>query len=126
DAVRELATAAALRADVTVLGRLAEPRSFTGIEALLAWAEEPPWILQRRWLRAASWLLPPLLMSGLLAQLLLGHPAWWLLVALPQLLVLRTVSRRASPSFALVAHGGASLRGLVPQLALLEGRTWEA
>ncbi|HET9947780.1 MAG TPA: hypothetical protein VFQ22_02525, partial [Longimicrobiales bacterium] len=126
EAVRELAGAAELRAEVTALGRLAEPRSFTGIDALLSWAEGEPWILDRTWLRAASWVLPPLVLGGLLAQLLLGSPPWWILPALPQLAVLRRVSRWAGPTFATAAEGGSALRGLVPQLAILEERPWEA
>jgi hypothetical protein len=71
-AVRELAPAAELRAEVTALGRMVADDASRGIEHLIGWAEREPWILGQRWLRVASWVLPPLVLAGVVAQVVLG------------------------------------------------------
>jgi hypothetical protein len=124
-AVRELAPAAELRAEVTALGRLATANAPRGIEHLLVWAEREPWILGRVWLRVASWLLPPLVLAGVAAQLVLGAPPLWILPAVPQLIAYRRIGRWAGATFGEAERGSASLRGLVPQVAALDGRTWQ-
>jgi hypothetical protein len=124
-AVRELAPAAELRAEVTALGRMVAADASHGIEHLIGWAEREPWILDQRSLRAASWVLPPLVLAGVAAQIVLGAPALWLLPAVPQLIAYRRIGRWAGATFGHAERGGGSLRGLVPQLAALDGLTWE-
>ncbi|HSM61332.1 MAG TPA: hypothetical protein VK849_11065 [Longimicrobiales bacterium] len=123
-AVRELAPAVELRAAITARGRLEGPDALDGIEAFLAWAEEDSWILGRRVLRAASWALPALLIAAVLADFLAGAPPLWILPAIAQLDVFRRVMPRAQESFGRAEIGGGPLRSIVPQLVLLEGRTW--
>jgi hypothetical protein len=124
-AVRELAAAAELRAEVTALGRMVAADTSRGIEQLIGWAEREPWILGRVWLRVASWVLPPLVLAGVAAQLVIGAPALWIIPAVPQLIVYRRVARWAGSTFGEAERGIPSLRGLVPQLAALDGLTWE-
>jgi hypothetical protein len=124
-AVRELAPVAELRAEITALGRSVAADVSHGIEHLIGWAEGEPWILGQRWLRVASWVLPPLVLAGIVAQLVLGAPALWLLPAVPQLIAYRRIGRWAGPTFGEAERGSGSLRGLVPQLAALDGLHWE-
>jgi hypothetical protein len=124
-AVKELAPAAELRAEITARGRLVAADVSHGIEHLIGWAEREPWLLGQRWLRVAPWVLPPLVLAGVVAQLVLGVPALWLLPAVLQLIAYRRIGRWAGTTFSEAERGSGSLRGLVPQLAALDGLTWE-
>ncbi|MEQ9400128.1 MAG: hypothetical protein RJQ04_13280 [Longimicrobiales bacterium] len=119
-AVTELAAALGTRHEFAAHGRLEAPDRLDGLDAFLAWAEGDTWFLDRPGLRVAAWVLPALLISLLLADLLGGMGPWWLLVVLPQLEVFRRVTRRAQEEFGKAAAGGGPLRAYVPQLALVE------
>jgi hypothetical protein len=123
-AVRELTTEWELRADVTAVGRLDGPASLDGLDTFLLWAESDPWILSRMGLRIASWVLPPIVIGGIVGYVAFGLLPWWILPALAQLEVLRRIAPWARSAFPQAALGGPPLRALVPQLALLDDRVW--
>jgi hypothetical protein len=126
DAVRELAPEAELRAHFTALGRLDTPDTLGSWGRFLDWADAAPDFASRPTLRGAAFLLPPLLLAAVLGDVLLGFGPWWLLVALPQIAVVRTSGRLAEPSFAAAASAASPARGVVPQLRLLDGTEWDA
>jgi hypothetical protein len=68
-AVRELASLSDLRPEYTALGRLNGPKALEGLEPFFLWAEAEAWTTSRRGLRVAAWLLPLMLLAGVLGQL---------------------------------------------------------
>ena len=126
EAIRELAPRHDLRTHFTALGRLDAPDTLGSWSRFLEWAEAAPDFPSRPALRAAAFLLPPLLLAAVLADVFLGFGPWWLAVALPQIAVVRASGRLAEPSFAAAASAAAPARAAVPQLKLLDGTEWEA
>ena len=123
-AVRELAPLTELRASLAAAGRLEGPAALDGIGTFLGWAEEEPWILPRRGLRVAAWVLPALLVGAVLADVLAGARPFWLLVLAAGIFVHRRVRAHTAQGFARAEAGGGPLRSIVPQLLLLEERSW--
>jgi hypothetical protein len=123
-ALRELAPRVELRTSYAALGRLKGPERLEGLERFLAWAEGEPWALSRRWLRASAFVLPPLLVVGLVGYFALGWLPWWILPAAAHVVVLRRIGPHAKESFAESVQGGAPLRALVPQIDLLGREGW--
>lgn len=126
EAVRELAPRTDLRAHFTALGRLDERDTLGSWSRFLDWAEAAPDFPSRPALRVAAFLLPPLLIAAVLGDVLLGFGPWWLLVALPQIVVVRKAGRLAEASFAATVGAAAPARAVVPQMRLLDGTEWEA
>jgi hypothetical protein len=119
-AVRELAPSAELRGELVAQGRLRRPDRQPGLSTFLAWAESEPILLGRRGLRVAAWVVPILTLAGLVADVALGLPPWWLVPALVQVAIYRRVAAAAGGSLERAATGAGALRAMVPQLALLE------
>ena len=122
-AVRELAPLHDFRAELVARGRLDGPETLDGLERFFVWAEEgvapaPPRV------RAAVWLLPPLLLAGLVGYFALGWWPWWVLPALAQLVLLRRHRERLARTLAESVAGGPPLRALAPQLRLVEEGSW--
>lgn len=126
EAVREMAPRTDLRAHFTALGRLDAPDTLGSWSRFLDWAEAAPDLRSRPALRVAAFLLPSLLIAAVLGDVLLGFGPWWLLVALPQIVVVRKARRLAESSFAATVGAAAPARAVVPQMRLLEGTEWEA
>jgi hypothetical protein len=123
-AVRELAALADLRTEFAAIGRLERLKSLEGLERFFTWAEGTPSSLDRPGLRFAAWLLPPVLVLGLVGYFALGWLPWWVLPAAGNFWVLRQTRKEADEAFADSALGGPPLKALVPQLDLLAGREW--
>lgn len=126
DAVAELAGEVDLRHEFTILGRLEAPDRLAGMPTFFGWAESGPALLEAPLLRAAAWVLPALLVLTVVGDVAFGWGPWWLLVALPQAEAFRRIAKRVQPDFAAASAGGPSLRAYVPQLALLDERTWSS
>jgi len=122
-AMRELASLPQLRADLIAHGRLDGPDSLEGLERFLAWAEAAPTSMPA-WLLPAAWVVPPVLLVGFVGYVAFAWLPWWALVGLLQLELLRRYGRPIAASLADSAAGGPPLRAHVPQLALLDGRSW--
>lgn len=123
-AVRELAPLYDFRAELVARGRLDGPETLEGLDRFFTWAEgddatgaSPP-------LRAALWLLPPLLLVGIVGYFVLDWWPWWILPALAQLVILRRHRLRVARTLTESVAGGPPLRALVPQLRLVEEGTW--
>lgn len=125
DAVRELAPRTDLRAHFTALGRLDAPDTFGSWSRFLDWAEAASDLRSKPFLRVAAFLLPPLLIAAVLGDVFLGFGPWWLLIAIPQIVVVRKARRLAEPSFAAAASAAGPARAVVPQMRLLDGTEWE-
>jgi hypothetical protein len=123
-AVRELAPLHTLRTEFAALGRLEGPRDLRGLERFFAWAEGSPMSEPRPWLSISTWVLPPVLVAGLVGYFVYGWPPWWILPAVAQFSVLRRTSAQTKSAFSESAVGGPPLKALVPQLDLLAGQEW--
>lgn len=123
-AVRELAPMADLRDEVAALGRLEGPRRLGGLDRFFAWAERDDPAASSATLLWATWLLPPVLVVGLVGYFGLGWLPWWIAPALAQIVLLRRTRRRVTDTLEESAAGGPALRALAPQLELLGVRSW--
>ena len=123
-AVRELAPLADFRARVTARGRLDGPDTLEGLDLFLTWAERSDAVASSGALRAGAWLLPPLLLVGLVGYFALGWLPWWIAPALAQIVLLRRSRRGISRTLTESAAGGPPLRALVPQLELVSDHSW--
>lgn len=91
-------------------------------EPLLRWAESPPEILSRPLLVAASWVLPPLTLAGVVANLAFGQPMWiWGICLAVQIAVLTLASRATSATFAAVSSTEGAFLRYGAMLELVEG-----
>lgn len=126
EAVRELAPKVDLRHAFAAHGRLHGAADPPGTERFLAWAEGRPRLLEMPGVRALAWILPALLVGGLVADLSFGAPPWWIAPALAQAELIRRHWRRLHADFLLAEDGLALLAAYVPQLRLLEEEPAEA
>ncbi len=124
-AVAELARYRELRTDFAALGRLGAAPSLGVLERFFAWAEGTSARRDKGWLLLAAWVLPPILVVGLIGYFAYGWLPWWVVPAGLNFWVLRRASADARAAFAEAALGGPHLKALVPQLDLLAGRRWE-
>ena len=124
-AVLELAALSELRTDFAALGRLDGPKTLAGLDRFFAWAEGEATSLPRTGTRLAAWLLPPVLLAGLVGYFVLAWPPWWVLPAAAHFWILRRTGAETKKSFSESVLGGPPLRALVPQLDLLCGRSWD-
>ena len=123
-AVKELAARPELREEFTASGRLEAPDEIPGLRQFLDWAEEDPWILSQLWIRAGAFILPPMLIAAIAADVFIGAPPLWILPGLVELAVLRKVSPWARTVFPRAETGLPPLRAMVPQLELLANQRW--
>ena len=123
-AVRELAPDADFRARFAARGRLDGPEALDGLERFFAWAESADGGTSRPALLVAAWLLPPLLLTGLVGYFALAWLPWWIVPALLQLEILRRNRRGMERTLTESAAGGPPLRALVPQLDLVGRQAW--
>ena len=123
-AVRELAPLHELRTEFAALGRLEGLRDLRGLGRFFAWAEGTPTSVDRPRLRASAWLLPPILIVGLVGYFAYAWLPWWIVPAAVQVWLLRRTSAETRTVFGESAFGGPPLKALVPQLDLLAGRAW--
>jgi len=123
-AVRELASLPELRAEFIAIGRLEGPETLEGLERFLAWAEGGDRASTSGPLLLAAWVLPLVLVAGLVGYLSLAWPPWVAVPALAQLELLRRSRGRLATTLDDSAAGGPPLRAHVPQLALVDGCTW--
>lgn len=123
-AVRELAPLSKLRAQVTARGRLDGPETLDGVERFFSWAESGGTIASFHAVRVAAWVLPPLLLVGLVGYFALGWLPWWILPAVAQAVILRRHRRAMSGTLGESAAGGRPLQALVPQLELVGDHRW--
>jgi len=89
------------------------------VEALLAWAEAPPWLAERRAIRAAAVVLPPVSLALLGLDLLAGWSSWWLLPLLLQVAALRSVVPRIDEDAGRAISAGDAVRRYERQLAVI-------
>jgi len=124
DAARELAALPELRAEIVVLGRLEGPERLTGVEPFLAWCEaqdaDDSVTLRER----LAWVVPPVLVAGIAADVALGWAPWWIVPALFQVLLARRHGPGAREAFAKAEPAAGALRALAPQLRRLDERSW--
>ncbi len=124
-AVRELATRVDFRAELAVRGRLDGPETLEGLGRFFTWSEAQPGEAAIG-VRIGTWILPPLLIGGLVGYFVAGWPPWWILPAAAQFEVLRRTRRGVADTLAGSAAGGPPLRALVPQLEVAEAEAWTA
>jgi hypothetical protein len=120
EAARALAPRLDLRQTFSAHGRVRAAKDPPGTDRFLAWAEGQPWLSDRRALSAAAWILPPVLVGLLLADLMGGAPPYWLIPAVVHALILRQTWSRLQADFLLAEDGLALLTVYVPQFSLLE------
>jgi hypothetical protein len=118
-----LAPLCELRAEFAALGRLDGPETLEGLDVFFGWAEREGGASSGS-LRLAAWTLPPILLVGLVGYFAWGWLPWWIAPALAQLVILRRSVPGMREAFAKSVLGGPPLRGIVPQLRLLNGRNW--
>jgi hypothetical protein len=123
-AVRELAPMPELRTRFAALGRLEGPTSLEGLDRFFAWAEGDAPEGKRSGLLFAAWLLPPLLVAGLVGYFAFGWLPWWIAPAIGNFWVLKRNAGRTGEAFRDSVLGGPPLRSLVPQLGLLSEQEW--
>jgi hypothetical protein len=119
-AVRELAPDLDLRMTFSAYGRLEASEAPAGLEGFLAWAEGTSWLSALWWARGAAWVLPPVLVALVLADVFGGLPPYWVVPALAQAEVLRRVWLRAHKELLLAEAGAAMVRTQVPQFTMVE------
>lgn len=118
-AVAELAPRLAWRQDLEAQGCLAAGER-RDPEPLLAWAEGPRWLANRRWLLVLAWVGPLVLLALIVAQLtgVIAAPLW-VAAFLANLLLSQVLGRPANGiALAVNAHHWALL-GYARQIALL-------
>ncbi|HSG48792.1 MAG TPA: hypothetical protein VLA43_13310, partial [Longimicrobiales bacterium] len=119
-AVRELARELDLRMNFSAYGRLEASTTPAGLHRFLAWAEGTCWLSSLWWARVGAWVLPPVLATLVLADVLLGLPPYWVVPALLQMELLRRVWLPAHRDL-MTAEAGASLVATqAPQFAMVE------
>ncbi|MEO7002667.1 MAG: hypothetical protein ABI068_12720 [Ktedonobacterales bacterium] len=87
-AVAELAPMTNFRDEITLFGRLSAMTQ-SAYNGFLQWAEQAPWLADRRWLIWVSWLSPALLILSAAAEILglTAYPYWLFFVAFNWILV---------------------------------------
>jgi hypothetical protein len=125
-AAAELAPLLPLRSEFAAHGRLDGAEEPGTLGPFLEWAESPSWLAERPLLVWAARLLPPILLTLVLGDVFLGWGPWWILPGLAQLVVLRRSASALSGQLSAAASGGPALRGVVPQIQLLEEGEFEA
>jgi len=122
---RELAALSEIRTHFAALGRLYGPKSLEGLARFFAWAEEDSRDTRRPLLGTAAWVLPPLLVAGLVGYFAFGWPPWWLAPTVAHFEILRRHAARMRKAFTESVLGGPPLRALVPQLDFLSKHQWK-
>lgn len=116
EAVAELGSDLDFRQELAALGRRVEPGGQGALDELLAWAEGPIWLRERRGVVATAWIVPPVTvgLAGLHLAGVLG-PLWIIPLVL-QLLVRHRVGARMGADFHRATHGGPGIRCYAEQL----------
>ena len=126
DAVRDLAPRLDLRQELEAQGR--RTRDAQGdAEPFLAWAEGPPWLAARAWLRAWSFAGPLLLVAAIALQATgrTSLPLWVAAFGLNALVAL-TVGRPATRVVETVAARSRALAGYAAPVEVLTGARFDA
>lgn len=110
EAVAELAPMLDFRDLLTAHGRLLGPVSVEELEILLAWAEEPGWLTEKRAVRLLSWALPLLTVSSIAVHLLGIMDYLWIPPMIATFLVMRGTAARIRTDFMRLSSGDSGLR----------------
>jgi hypothetical protein len=121
DAVRELAPALDARLELAALARQKEPPSQRLTNALVAWAEEPTWLLQRRGVALTAWLLPSAFLALAVLHFAAGTGPLWLIPLAAQLLLARKFGHAITVDFRRAEGAGPALESYAQQIRLLRG-----
>ncbi|GMR12275.1 MAG: MutS family DNA mismatch repair protein [Gemmatimonadota bacterium] len=110
EAVAELTPMLDFRDSLTARGRLLGSVTVEELESLLAWAEEPVWMRDKKVIRALAWVLP-LLTGSSVALHVLGIVGYlWIAPIAVTLVVMRHTSGRILGDFARLSSGDSGLR----------------
>jgi hypothetical protein len=125
-AAQELASRLDDRLALAALAGRLDPPTASDTDALVRWAEEPPWLLPRSWVRAAMWVLPTAFIGLALLQLTRGGGAFWLLPLVLQLVVQRRFVGTVAADFDSAEGAARSLEAYARQIRLVRGWSVES
>ena len=110
EAVAELAPMLDFRDSLTARGRMLGSVTVDQLESLLAWAEEPVWLRDKKVIRILSWVLPALTVSSIALHVMGVVGYLWIAPIAVSLLLMRHVSTRILGDFARLSSGDSGLR----------------
>ena len=110
EAVAELTPMLDFRNSLTARGRMLGSVTVEELESLLAWAEEPVWLRDKKVARILSWVLPLLTVSSIALHAMGVVGYLWIPPIAVTLVLMRHVSTRILGDFARLSSGDSGLR----------------